>query len=97
MALVAFTVIRQIGPRWIEWIAVPAYVVSVLLLVTTLIIGTGSGPAAGVRSFLDLGFIRFQPSEFAKLATILALARFLGTRPEPVLAGSSGSRCPRTL
>ena len=82
IALVAFTVIRQIGPRWIEWIAVPAYVVSVLLLVTTLIIGTGSGTAAGVSSFLDLGSFRFQPSEFAKLATILALARFLGTRPE---------------
>jgi rod shape determining protein RodA len=82
IALVAFTAIRQIGPRWIEWIAVPAYVVSVLLLVTTLIIGTGSGTAAGVSSFLDLGFFRFQPSEFAKLATILALARFLGTRPE---------------
>ena len=82
IALVAFTVIRQIGPRWIEWIAVHAYVVSVLLLVTTLIIGTGSGTAAGVSSFLDLGSFRFQPSEFAKLATILALARFLGTRPE---------------
>ena len=60
----------------------PAYVVSVLLLVATLTWGTGSGTAAGVRSFLDIGFLRFQPSEFAKLATILALARYLGTRPE---------------
>ena len=82
MALVAFTIIRLIGPRWIEWVAVPAYVVSVLLLVMTLLVGTGSGTAAAVTSFLDLGFIRFQPSEFAKLATILALARYLGTRPE---------------
>ena len=82
MALVAFTIIRLIGPRWIEWVAVPAYVVSVLLLVMTLLVGTGSGTAAAVTSFLDLGFIRFQSSEFAKLATILALARYLGTRPE---------------
>ena len=82
IALVCFTLIRRIGPRWFEWLAVPAYVVSVLLLVITLIVGTGSGTAAGVRSFLDLGFIRFQPSEFAKLATILALAKYLGTRPE---------------
>ena len=82
IALVSFTIIRQIGPRWFEWVAVPAYVVSVLLLVATLIWGTGSGTAAGVRSFLDIGFLRFQPSEFAKLATILALARYLGTRPE---------------
>jgi rod shape determining protein RodA len=82
IALVSFTIIRKIGPRWFEWVAVPAYVVSVLLLVATLIWGTGSGTATGVRSFLDIGFIRFQPSEFAKLATILALARYLGTRPE---------------
>ena len=82
IALIAFTIIRQIDPRWFEWIAVPAYVVSVLLLVVTLIVGTGSGTAAGVKSFLDLGPIRFQPSEFAKLATILVLARYLGTRRE---------------
>jgi len=82
IALVSFTIIRQIGPRWFEWVAVPAYVVSVLLLVATLIWGTGPGTAVGVRSFLDIGFLRFQPSEFAKLATILALARYLGTRPE---------------
>ncbi len=82
IALVAFVLIRQIGPRWIEWVAVPAYVVTVVLLVITLIVGTGSGTAAGVKSFLDLGFIRFQPSELAKLATILALARYLGTRAE---------------
>jgi rod shape determining protein RodA len=82
IALVSFTLIRLIGPRWFEWIATPAYVVSVFLLVITLIVGTGSGTAAGVKSFLDLGFIRFQPSEFAKLATILALAKYLGTRPE---------------
>ena len=82
MALVSFTIIRLIGPRWIEWIAWPSYVLSVLLLVITLIVGTGSGTAAGVKSFLDLSFIRFQPSELAKLATILALAKYLGTRPE---------------
>jgi rod shape determining protein RodA len=82
IALVSFTIIRQIGSRWFEWVAVPAYVVSLLLLVATLIWGTGSGTAAGVRSFLDIGFLRFQPSEFAKLATILALARYLGTRPK---------------
>ena len=54
IALVAFTIIRRIGPRWFEWLAVPAYVVSIILLLVTLVWGTGSGTAAGVRSFLDL-------------------------------------------
>ena len=83
ISLVAFVVIRQIGPRWIEWVAVPAYVLCVILLLATLFVGTGSGTAAGVRSFLEIGPIRFQPSELAKLTTILALARYLGARPEP--------------
>ena len=83
ISLVAFVVICQIGPRWIEWVAVPAYVLCVILLLATLFVGTGSGTAAGVRSFLEIGPIRFQPSELAKLTTILALARYLGARPEP--------------
>ncbi len=82
ISLVAFVVICQIGPRWIEWVAVPAYVLCVILLLATLFVGAGSGTAAGVRSFLEIGPIRFQPSELAKLTTILALARYLGTRPE---------------
>jgi rod shape determining protein RodA len=82
IALVAFTTVRQVRSRWFEWISVPAYALSLVLLTVTLVVGTGSGTAAGVRSFLDLGFIRFQPAELAKLATILALARYLGTRRE---------------
>ena len=78
ISLVAFVVIRQIGPRWIEWVAMPAYVVSIALLVITYFWGTGFGTAAGVNSFLEIGSFRFQPSELAKLATILALARYLG-------------------
>ena len=83
ISLVAFVVICRIGPRWIEWVAVPAHVLCVILLLATLFVGAGSGTAAGVRSFLEIGPIRFQPSELAKLTTILALARYLGTRPEP--------------
>ena len=82
IALVAFTALRQLRSRWFEWIAVPAYGLSLVLLAVTLVVGTGSGTATGVKSFLDLGFIRFQPAELAKLATILALARYLGTRAE---------------
>jgi len=82
IALVAFTAVRQFRSRWFEWISVPAYALSLVLLAVTLVVGTGSGTAAGVKSFLDLGFIRFQPAELAKLATILALARYLGTSPE---------------
>jgi len=82
IALVAFTAVRQVRSRWFEWISAPAYALSLVLLAVTLVVGMGSGTAAGVKSFLDLGFIRFQPAELAKLATILSLARYLGTRRE---------------
>lgn len=79
LALVAFTVLSRIPLRWIEWAAVPSYVVSVLLLALTLVIGTGRGTAQGVKSWINLGF-SFQPAEVAKLATILALAQLLSQR-----------------
>jgi rod shape determining protein RodA len=84
LALLAFSVIARVPMRWIEWVAVPSYVVSVVLLAITLVIGTGRGTAAGVRSWIDLGPIGFQPSEIAKLATILVVARLLSQRETPL-------------
>lgn len=82
IALLAFTVLLRVPMRWIEWVAVPSYVVGVLLLAVTLVIGTGSGTAAGVKSFIRFGSFGFQPSEVAKIATILMLARVLSQRKE---------------
>lgn len=80
LALIGFSLISRIPPRWIEWVSVPSYVVSVFLLAVTLVIGQGRGTAAGVKSWIDLGFISFQPAEIAKLATVLVLARLLSQR-----------------
>jgi rod shape determining protein RodA len=80
LALGAFTLLSRVPLRWIEWAAVPSYVISVVLLAITLVIGTGSGTAAGVKAWIDLGFIQFQPSEIAKLATVLMLAKLLSQR-----------------
>ena len=56
-----------------------AYGASLVLLVSVLIPGIGS-MRSGARRWIDLGFFQFQPSEFAKLTLILALAHFL-SRP----------------
>ncbi|MCJ7627556.1 MAG: FtsW/RodA/SpoVE family cell cycle protein, partial [Longimicrobiales bacterium] len=82
LGLGTFTAVSQIPPRWFEWAALPAYVIGVLLLMATLVIGTGAGTAAGVKSFISLGGFRFQPAEIGKIATILAVARLLSTRRE---------------
>jgi rod shape determining protein RodA len=59
------------------------YWVTVLLLIAVLIPKIGSW-RLGARRWIDLGFFQFQPSEFAKLAFILAQAHFL-SRPEEEL------------
>lgn len=84
IALVAFTGLTRVPLRWIEWVAIPAYVVSLILLAATLVIGTGAGTATGVKSWIRIGPLGFQPAEVAKIATILVLARLLSPRNEPL-------------
>jgi rod shape determining protein RodA len=84
VAMVAFTGLARVPLRWIEWVAVPSYVFSLILLAATLVIGTGAGTAVGVKSWIRIGPLGFQPSEIAKIATILVLARLLSQRTEPL-------------
>jgi len=56
-----------------------AYAAAIFFLVIVLIPHVGS-MRFGARRWIDLGFFQFQPSEFAKLAFILAAAHFL-SRP----------------
>ena len=58
-----------------------AYVVTIFFLVIVLVPHIGS-MRFGARRWIDLGFFQFQPSEFAKLAFILAAAHFLSRPPE---------------
>ena len=84
LAVIAFIVVVRVPVRWIEWVALPSYTLSILLLVSTLVVGTGVGTAAGVKSFIQIGSFSFQSSEIAKIATILFLARFLSQRKDPL-------------
>ncbi len=61
--------------RYLDNIAVPAFLFSLFLLALTLAIGP---KIAGAQRWLALGPIRIQPSEFAKVTYILVMAHFLG-------------------
>ncbi len=65
-------------------IAFPLYAVILLLLIFVELLGGISG---GSQRWLDLGFIRLQPSELMKLAIILALARFYDLLPAGEIRG----------
>ena len=83
VAFGAGAVTYRISPRVLEWAAPPLYALGLLLLLVTLVVGTGAGTAAGTRSWLAIAGVRIgQPVELAKLATILMLARWLAARRE---------------
>lgn len=60
-----------------ETLAYPIYIVSLLSLAGVLLFGT---QIAGARSWFTFGGFSIQPSEFAKFATGLALAKYLSSK-----------------
>ena len=79
-------VVFRVSPRLLEWVAPAVYGVSIVMLVLTLIVGTGAGTAASTKSWLAIGGIRIgQPAELAKIGTILMLGRHLAGRRAPPL------------
>ncbi len=83
LSLVGLAVVMRIQVRWLEWVALPAYLIAVAALVATLVVGTGQGTAEGTKSWLRLGPMMVQPSQFANLATVLLLGRVMGSWREP--------------
>jgi rod shape determining protein RodA len=78
LAMIATPFILKVPVIWLEWAAQPVYWLACIMLLLTLFVGTGAGTAESVSGWLAVGPIRIQPSEFAKIAVILMLARVLG-------------------
>jgi cell division protein FtsW len=76
-ALLAFQVPMQAWERAAPWL----FVASLLLLVAVLIPHIGIN-VNGARRWLPMGFMRFQPSELAKLAMILYAASYMVRKME---------------
>ena len=67
--------------RMLEWATPWLYGLGLVLLMVTLVIGTGAGDAKSSKSWLAIGSVRIgQPVELAKIATILMLAQWFSAR-----------------
>ena len=73
-------VMAMIPPRTYKQISPYLYTVTIVMLVMVDVFGETS---KGAQRWLNLGFVRFQPSEIAKLAVPLMVATFLSNRPLP--------------
>ena len=71
IALGVLWLFANIPPHYLMRLALPLYVLGVLLLVAVALFGDA---VHGARRWLDLGVTRMQPSEFMKIAVPLALA-----------------------
>ncbi|MDG6859031.1 rod shape-determining protein RodA [Glaesserella parasuis] len=73
-------VMAMFPPRFYEKVSPYLYVVCIILLISVDVAGEIS---KGAQRWLNLGFIRFQPSEIAKLSVPLMVASYLGNRSLP--------------
>ncbi|MGX3021787.1 rod shape-determining protein RodA [Ursidibacter sp. B-7004-1] len=67
-------------PRFYERVSPYLYAVCIVLLILVDVAGETS---KGAQRWLNLGFVRFQPSEIAKLSVPLMVATYLGNRSLP--------------
>ncbi len=75
-AIVLAITIFLIDTKFYSFFAYIIYAISILLLIGVLAVGE---EIHGARSWFQLGSFNFQPSEFTKIATSLALAKYLSS------------------
>jgi rod shape determining protein RodA len=87
LGFVAMVALAQMRPQQLRNIALPLWITGVLLLIIVDVTGY---IGKGAKRWLDLGFMRFQPSEIMKIAVPMTCAWFLHERPLPPSASSLG-------
>jgi rod shape determining protein RodA len=85
LGAVAMLVLAQIKPSFLRNLSPWLYGLGIVLLVIVDAIGY---IGKGAQRWLDLGFVRFQPSELMKLAVPMLCAWYLHERPIPPTAGT---------
>ncbi|VAX16082.1 Rod shape-determining protein RodA [hydrothermal vent metagenome] len=76
VSIVIFFIVYFLPARTFRVIAIPTFLLSLGLLVAVVFMGK---TVYGAKSWMSLGPIGFQPSEFAKIGTILFLAHWLSS------------------
>ncbi|MFH0734466.1 MAG: rod shape-determining protein RodA [bacterium] len=76
-SIITLFLVYAVPSQFIKFASVPSYIASIVLLIAVHFIGK---QVYGAKSWLNLGFFGFQPSEFAKIGTILMLAYWLSEK-----------------
>jgi len=85
LGLAVMFFMAQITPQtWKRW-TLRLYIIGIILLLAVVIFGDIS---KGAQRWLNLGLLKFQPSELMKLALPMAVAWFLSEKPLPPRLGN---------
>lgn len=76
-SFIIFFITYSLPTNIFKSITIPTYLFSLFLLVVVIIVGR---KISGARSWLDFGPFGFQPSEVAKIGTILAMSSYLSRK-----------------
>jgi rod shape determining protein RodA len=88
IGIVLMVVVLATDHRWVRIVAPLVYLASIGGLVLVLTMGS---TVNGSRSWLQLGGMSIQPSEFAKLAVVIGMALWVAERAEVRRGRSTGS------
>jgi rod shape determining protein RodA len=80
LAVVLMIILAHVNPRQFQSFSVVLFSICVLLLLAVAVMGQIS---MGAQRWLDLGFFRFQPSEFTKISAPMMVAWYLSEHPLP--------------
>ena len=81
LGLMVILFLSRINYQLIGYYALFFYIISIVLLILTLIPGIGYLPdGRGARSWIKVGPISIQISEFTKLATVILLGQYLAAK-----------------
>jgi rod shape determining protein RodA len=80
VALFVMLIVAQIPPLYYRKWAVPVFIAGLLMLLSVLLFGH---VGKGAQRWLDLGFIKFQPSEVMKLILPIMIAWFISRENLP--------------
>ena len=67
----------RIHPKYYEKLALPIYIMGLLLLFAVMFVGQSSH---GAKRWLNLGIFKMQPSEIMRIAVPIAMAWYLSKR-----------------
>ena len=84
IGLTGLVVAMRIDFRHLRYLAIPIYIITLVLLIVVLIPGIGAEINGSRRWIVIPGFGTLQPAEFAKLAVVLYLAHWLDRRGRAV-------------